>query len=103
MRRDGKTTRLIDLAIQELFTKGIVYIPRGADAVKLASEDGRRGYGYDVYYAMIRYVDCDFWDKNNNFRPAVQDDFAIRFRRRLYSEHEFANIINDGIIYKINK
>lgn len=103
MRRDGKTTRLIDAAIQELFKKGIVYIPRGADAVKLFSKDGRRGYGDDVYYTMLRYVDYDFEDDSNKLHPAIQDNFASRFRRRLYSEHEFADIINDGFIYKIKK
>lgn len=103
MRRDGKTTRLIDAAIQELFKEGIVYIPRGADAVKLFSRDGRRGYGDEIYKKMMRYIDYDFIDYNNKLHPAIQDNFASRFRRRLFVEHEFAKISIDGFIYKIEK
>tara|TARA_R110000822_G_scaffold67329_1_gene164007 strand:+ start:1666 stop:1977 length:312 start_codon:yes stop_codon:yes gene_type:complete len=103
MRRDGKTTRLIDAAIQELFTKGDVYIPNGAKAVRLHGKDGGRGIDELVYQRMTKYTDYDFWDEYGKMHPAVQDNFASRFRQRLYSEHEFDKIGTDGFIYKIEK
>jgi len=101
MRRSGKTTRLIDAAIQELFTKGNVYIPDGARAVKLHGKDGGIGIDELVYQRMIKYTDYDFWDDNGKVLPKVQDHFAIRFKRRLDSEHCFVKISTDGFIYEV--
>ena len=101
MRQDGKTTRLIDAAIQELFTKGSVYIPDGARAVRLHGKDGGRGYDELMYHRMTKYTDYDFWDDNGKALPKVQDDFARRFKRRLNSEHEFVKISSDGFIYEV--
>lgn len=101
MRRDGKTTRLIDAAIQELFTKGSVYIPDGAKAVRLHGKDGGSGIDEFVYQRMTKYTDYDFWDDNGKVLPKVQDHFARRFKIRLNSEHGFVKISSDGFIYEV--
>jgi len=103
MRRDGKTTRLIDAAIQELFTKGDVYIPDGAKAVRLHGKDGGRGFDELVYQRMTKFTDYDFWDDFGKVVPKFQDNFASRFKRRLYTEHGFVKIDTDGFIYKVIK
>lgn len=95
MRRDGKTTRLIDSAIQELFNKGMVYIPNGEIARRLMSRDGRRGYTDEVFRSRIKYIDPDF--RHN----MAQDNFVKRFRDRLVFEHGEHAFISDGIVYKI--
>lgn len=103
MRRNGKTTRLIDLAIQELFTKGSVYVPSGTRAVRLHGKDGGRGLDEYEYQRMVKYTDYDFWDDFGKVLPRVQDNFKERFERRLYSEHNGINIKTDGFIYEVLK
>ena len=81
-RRIGKTTRLIDEAVQELFNNGVVWIPTSKEAELLLGEDGKRGINDLVWSNKIKFIDPDHKSGNK-----VQDNFRERFKKRLYSEH----------------
>lgn len=78
MRRDGKTTRLIDAAVQALFADGEIYIltNKGVDAV----DDGGRIRGLPE--ATPFFVDPDYSQGN-----MAQRDFYNRLVSRLSNEH----------------
>lgn len=101
MRRDGKTTRLIDAAIQELFNNGEVYVPSGIKAMRLHGKDGGRGIDDYLYFRMTKYTDYDFWEYDGSINVKAQDDFARRFKDRLNREHGYVKICSDGFIYKV--
>lgn len=89
MRRTGKTTRLIDLAIQTLFTEGEIYIFSANELSKFGYPDKIRGFDKDID-KVFRFIDYDF--KFNKISNA-QDNFKDRFIRRLHIEHPRTNII----------
>jgi len=94
MRRSGKTTRMIDAAIQELFTTGTVYVPSGAEAKTLRKEHGYRGYTNMEYMSMTKFIDMEDGDG-----VKVQDYFSDKFRKRLYSEHNRTYFVEKGSKY----
>lgn len=98
MRKTGKTTLLIDAAIQELFTKGEVYIPNAQEAVKLRSKDGRRGMTEEKFQQRTKFIESDF---SKEF-PGSQDYFVERFRQRLFSEHSVRYFIDKRTYYKLS-
>ena len=99
MRRTGKTTLLIDEAIQELFTKGEVYIPNSQQALKLVySKDGRRGKTSEKFSQMVKFIDHDFCKEHHD----VQDFFADRFRARLFTEHSTRYFVDNSTHYKLS-
>lgn len=83
MRRSGKTTRLIDTAIQLLFLKGEIKVP-------FVIPDKNPGFEV-VEIDNIPYLfdpDCSV-----NFL-GVQRDFALRLVRRINLEHSHQVIID---------
>lgn len=96
MRRSGKTTRMIDAAIQELFTTGQVYIPSGARLKVLLDKHGERGYEAEEYNRMIRYNDMDGFDSSK-----IQDYFCKRFKDRLFFEHGSSKFEVKGFNFKV--
>jgi len=84
MRRSGKTTRLIDTAVNLLFTKGEIRVP-------FVIADANHGFEI-VETDGIPYLfdpDCPV-----NFL-GVQRDFATRLVRRLNLEHPHQIIVDN--------
>lgn len=80
MRKTGKTTRLIDQAIQHLFTNGTLFVPTSW----LYKEKGGfgkvfRGTGANTYDV---FSDPD-WEPGNR----AQHDFLKRLENRIIREH----------------
>lgn len=73
MRRSGKTTRAIDLAIQELFKFGKIYIP-----FKTELEDGKK------VSRIIEYCQID----PDADKGSAQRDFKQRLFERIKNEHK---------------
>ncbi|MBB1150266.1 hypothetical protein H4K35_09010 [Myroides sp. NP-2] len=84
MRRSGRTTRIVDEAIQQLFTKGSIYVP-----TKTHLEENLKDTR-SVKKNMNYIVDPD-WDKGY-----AQRDLFSRILKRLELEHNFK--ANDSIL-----
>lgn len=81
MRRSGKTTRLIDQAVQHLFDKGRVVVPiSGLDNVD-------RSIRGDDPSTDIFFDPDSFNYEEMRSRPIAQRDFAYRLKSRLEIEH----------------
>ncbi len=79
MRRSGKTTRLVDEAIQQLFEVGNLYLPTSND---IQTGFGKYLYDPDLVKLMQKFIDPDFRPGNQ-----AQLDFIERVNKRLESEH----------------
>lgn len=77
MRRTGKTTRLIDEAIQTLFNDGIICVPKAPI------------YSEKINHKRVKV----FIDPNHSNMNHAQDYFRARLRRRLEIEHEGCFVI----------
>lgn len=89
MRATGKTTLLIDRAIQELFTKGEIWVPR-----KHQIKERWRGYSEEHIKRMTEFVDPDHEPGNE-----CQAYFITRLQNRLFNEHSGRFTIT-GHVYK---
>lgn len=76
MRRDGKTTRLVDEAIQHLFVTGNLYIP-SAGGIEL------EGVFEELPHTEQMFIDPDHKPDN-----MAQTNFTQRFISRLKIEHD---------------
>ena len=80
MRRSGETTRLIDIAVQMLFTDGEITIPTATD---LYFNDGwRRGLSAEQIQKRMILIDPDSYRTNR-----AQEFFFRSLTRRLNTEH----------------
>jgi len=73
MRRSGQTTRLIDDAVQELFTKGELFLLR-KNAISKSS-------------SIVTKTATVFVDPDHRMGNQAQNDFVYRAMRRLEFEH----------------
>lgn len=85
MRHTGKTTRLVDEAIQYLFTYGRILIPTKG---YIHSPEALRGLTQSEKECIVHFIDPDSSPENN-----AQTHFIVTFRRRLYGEHDREKII----------
>jgi hypothetical protein len=84
MRRDGKTTKLIDKAIQTLFTEGKICVPSTDNVITVRK--------------IVKGTVATFIDPDHNENNSAQDDFLHRLKRRLSIEHYNCFLIKDSII-----
>lgn len=82
MRKDGKTTRLIDEAIQHLFEKGEIKFLSNQDIFE-KHQDWRRGLSVGQVNDRLKFIDYDATKTNK-----AQENFIHRFARRLSIEHD---------------
>lgn len=96
MRRTGKTTRLVDKAIQKLFTSGLIYVPTKTEYFSKVEPLDRvlRTKGIDESQV---FVDYDISKYND-----AQRHFEIMLDRRLCLEHAGSYERNRGI-YTLRK
>ncbi|RDY58019.1 hypothetical protein [Flagellimonas nanhaiensis] len=87
MRRTGKTTRLVDLAIQTLFEKGEIFI---ADMKWIESE--RRGFTSDEIADRDKFID------EIDASQRIQNHLMSRILKRLESEHHGQFEVNGRFI-----
>jgi hypothetical protein len=93
MIQNGKTTRLIDEAIQELFKNGAIVVP---DQCKLKDKDYRKTMARQFPDTKI-FVDPDAADRNK-----AQFHFKRRLLTRLYSEHARSFLYNNASLIVSN-
>lgn len=90
MRRSGKTTRLIDKAIQTLFESGMIFIPTW--------------YSMNQYKRGKRAIKIPtFIDVDAHYANFAQENFSNRLLKRLEYEHTDTYTLNgdqSGIIIK---
>lgn len=79
MRQTGKTTRLIDLAIQTLFKEGTLEVLHNG---KIWDFEWQKGRSVDQQQKIATFIDPDA--KQNN---KAQEHFMMRLRQRLRMEH----------------
>lgn len=89
MRRTGKTTRLIDEAIQMLFNDGEITI-LSLHNIFDKSEQWKRGLTDKQINSRFRLIDPD-----NSKDNKAQYHFYVNLRRRLYNEHQ-GSFIQEG-------
>ena len=75
MRRTGKTTRLIDAAVQTLFTTGFIYIPTKSQLLNKVNPLKRIMRVKNINDSQVFYD----LDEQNHFYKCL--------KRRLYTEH----------------
>lgn len=82
MRRSGKTTKIIDAAIQQLFTEGEIWIP---SKYKIRSVDvyDVKHFEFNEEYKVKAVIDED-WNKGY-----AQEDLSERIIRRIDLEHKY--------------
>lgn len=102
MRRNGKTTRTIDEAIQKLFIDGEIIIPTKVQIEYYTShilEDKRWNNDKITEYENKAVIDSD-WSLGY-----AQDDFRRRILKRLEFEHRdmFKTLKDDNSFFKIIK
>jgi len=88
MRRSGKTTRSIDLAIQKLFEFGKIYIPS-----KTELEEGKN------IRKIIEYCQID----TDADKGSAQRDFKLRLLDRIKLEHRDQVVIDSNWIKLIDE
>jgi hypothetical protein len=81
MRRSGKTTRLIDEAVQALFNEGEIIIPDG----RWINDEHKRGFSIQQIDKINRFID-DVYSPNGE----SQERFKRLLIRRLSIEHQDA-------------
>jgi len=81
MRRTGKTTRLIDEAVQMLFNDGEITVLNNYQLFDKA-EKWKRGFKDEQINARLRLIDPDARKDNK-----AQFYFYEALKRRLYTEH----------------
>lgn len=80
MRRSGQTTRLIDKAIQELFTKGKLYLVKKSALNRSNS--------------IVPNTNSLFVDPDHKMSNQAQQEFIYRTLKRLEIEHCKSHKIN---------
>lgn len=96
MRRSGKTTKVVDLAIKLLFENGEISILNDTQVFD-ESEQWRRGLNLDQVERMYMLTDPDVFKGGN-----VQAHLLHCIRRRLNSEHR-GQVINSGYKFIVKK
>lgn len=80
MRRSGKTTRLVDEAVQYLFKEGSIRIPSNNE---IFDKFYQKGLNNQQMVEFWKFVDVDARKDNR-----AQDDFLHKLRDRLLNEHK---------------
>ena len=96
MRRSGKTTRLIDEAVQLLFEHGEITILNNYKLFNRRSE-WKRGLTDKQIELRLKLVDYDAREDNQ-----AQYYFIDGLKRRLYNEHR-GSFTEGGNVFKLNK
>jgi hypothetical protein len=81
MRRSGRTTRLVDAAIQTLFTEGEIYIPFSR---WVEDKVGRLGYSPEELQKRDRFID---WIEGGEMHNNTQIYLRNKILDRLHLEH----------------
>jgi hypothetical protein len=93
MRRSGKTTRLVDEAVQYLFRRGVIeFIPPG-EVLDLNYVIGRLEIDKQM---LLKFVDTDAYET-----PNAQDFFINQFCKRLSIEHYGSYIRIGAFSFKV--
>lgn len=72
MRKSGKTTLIIDSAIQKLFSEGVIYVPTKHELIN----------GSKSNYNFIKWIIDPDWNLGS-----AQNDLLRRLTNRLNTEH----------------
>lgn len=92
MRKNGTTTRLIDAAVQHLFTKGSLKLLSQDDLNHLSREERR--HPTKELEVSLKFVDPAAKKGNN-----AQEEFIQRFMMRLAMEHIDRYVFGVGLIF----
>ena len=84
MRKTGRTTRAIDLAIQKLFELGSIEVPLAISP----QERYRKERGLTV-----RQIESFMYDPDSHIGPNVQRDLFKNIIKRLKTEHQGLELI----------
>lgn len=79
MRQSGKTTRLVDAAVQHLFKHGSIKILTNSEVF---DKNSLRGYEPEQVYMLLKFIDPDTRPDNR-----AQQYFIEALDRRLATEH----------------
>ena len=83
MRRTGKTTRLVNEAIEYIFKNGELVVFNQHQINKFEKE-GARGQTKEFVDCAMRFIDVD----SNTRAPSIQQYFIDKLRSRLEIEHQ---------------
>jgi len=95
MRRDGKTTRLINDAIEEMFKKGKICVPlKHPKSIKELKDAMAKDFFKDTKTKI-------FIDEDSKITNSIQKNFRERLVRRLDTEHTGYFMCSGEMIFKV--